>query len=489
MRPLLAAAVTVTAFLLLALFISCGGNGVPVSGFRGTQSLASVSTSISDPATCAAPIGPFSHIVLTVRDVRANVNPNAPDNDPGVVDLTPNMTPVQIDLLGAASSQCILAQLATNVQIPSGTYQQIRILLLDNNQTLASTDQCGVGNGVNCVVLTSDGSTHQIDLSAEATAGIKLTNAQISGGSVLIVSGGQTVNLNLDINGCTSVVPAANGHFRLQPAVHAAAIDTNANNAITGRVVDSVTLAAISGKVFVALEQKNSTGADRILLEVSPDGAGNFVLCPVPAGTYEVVATAVNAANVAYAATVAVGVQPGANLGNVPLVAQPGSGPASTAATITGAITTAGPAGATAVDVVVSAMQNVIIPSLTPTSPTTVVPVTIPLAAQGFSTAIVTTLAGACVPATVACGSYNLPVPAANPNFGVFNTSGTVYSQDVTSPVAYSVDGQAFFVTSPGTPDCIPSNLRVNTTSVGGPLTVSGGTTVTAALLAFTGCQ
>jgi hypothetical protein len=490
MRPLFAALATISVVSVLALFTACGGDGSGNSFRGGGNGSGLVSTSMSDPATCTAPLGLFRNVFVTVRDVKAHVNASAPDNDPGFVDLTPGMTPVQIDLLGTANPQCVLAQLGTNVSIAPGTYQQVRIFLLDNTQTqvLGSNNQCGTTNGVNCVVLNSDGSTHQLNLSSEATTGIKLTGGQISGGS-FTVSAGQSANLNLDFNACASVVQQSDGQFRLKPVLHAGLIGPGSNNAITGRVVDSVGLAAISGRVIVALEQRDSAGVDRIVMEASPDGAGNFILCPVPAGTYEVVATALDALGVAYAATVTAGVQPGASLGNVPLVAQPGGGSLSSPATINGTVNTTGASGATVTDVVLSAMQNIVIPGPTPTSPTISAIITVPLLAENSSTVTVITQAGSCVNASSACINYSLLVPAANPNVGLFNASGTAYSQDTTSPVAYTVDGQAFVPSSPSTPSCTPSEVRVNTNNGGGPLTVTGGATTTAATMDFSACQ
>jgi hypothetical protein len=421
-------------------------------------------------------------VIVTVTRVRAHTSATAPDNDAGFVDLTPsNMAPVQVDLLGSPNAQCFLAQLGTNVQIPTGTYQQIRIILLDNNQTQAlSSNQCGVGNGVNCVVLTSDGSTHQLNLSSEATTGIKLTTEQILGGNFTVQSG-QTANINLNFNACASVVSGGGSQFRLKPVVHADSISTTLN--ISGRIIDSVTQGTISGgKVIVALERTDLSGVERVIMETTPDGGGNFVFCPVASGNYEVVATAVNGANVAYAATVTTGVPAGTNLGNVPIIPQPGSGAVTSPASINGTITTTGTAGATPADVVLSAMQSV-------TIGTANVLMTIPVTAQGVSTLTATTQASGCVVPTTACTNYTLQVPAANPNVGAFATTGTTYTQDTLSPVNYSVDGQAFVTSSPSTPSCAPSFVRVNTLSGGGPLVVTGGASANADILAFSGCQ
>jgi Domain of unknown function (DUF4382) len=469
----------ILALAVISLLIACGeSNQPPMSGGTGF-----ISTRMSDPATCSAPTGPFSQVIVTVTQVRAHRSATAPDNDAGWVDLTPaNMTPVQVDLLGTHSAQCFLAQLGTNVQIPAGTYQQIRVILLDNSQTqtLGNNNQCGAGNGVNCVVLTSDGSTHRLNLSSEANTGIKLNTGQISGGSFTVESG-QTANINLNFNACASIVSTGNNQFRLKPVVHADSISQVLN--ISGRVVDSVTLAAISGgKVVVALEQRDSSGVDRVIMETTPDGSGNFVFCPVAPGSYDVVASAVNGANVSYAATVTTGVQAGASLGNIPLIAQPGSGSVPSPASIGGSVTTTGSGGATPADVVLSAMQSVSIGGSN-------VLVTIPLAAQGTSTLTTTTQASGCSVPTTACANYTLQVPAANPNVGAFAAGGTTFTQNTASPVSYTVDGRAFSLSTSSTPICTPSVGQVNTLSGGGPLVVTGGAPANAATLAFSSCN
>ena len=72
-----------------------------------------VSVAVSDPATCSAPQGPFSHIFVTITDVQINASASAGDNDPGWIDLTPSLaqSPQQVDLLGQANNQCFLAML------------------------------------------------------------------------------------------------------------------------------------------------------------------------------------------------------------------------------------------------------------------------------------------------------------------------------------------------------------------------------------------
>jgi hypothetical protein len=452
---------------------------------------------MSDPGTCQASAGgsgPFSHIFVSVADVKMNANAGAGDTDPGFVDLTPNLAnaPVQVDLLGVASAQCFLAQLGSGIQVPVANYQQIRIILANNTQTVAN-NQCVLtagGTSANCVQLSSAGVAGAVDpllLSSEATTGIKILSSQIAGGG-FNVTAGQTSNLNLDFNACASVVQQPDGSFRLKPVVHAGAVATA--TAITGTVVDSLTTAPIpSGVIIVALEQKDSAGVDRIIMETAVDNTGTFNLCPVSPGTYDVVISAVRGSfttgnGVQYAATVVTGVQPGNALGNVPLVAQLNP-PGTLFATITGQVTSAGSSGGVPVDVVVSALQPVAVKISNVTS---TMLVTIPLAQQSATTQTVVTQAIAC-PANTDCGNYTLNVPAQNPSVAAF-VSGTAVNPvaDLSTPVAYTIDAQAAIINAAGATDCV-LGIQVSTLASGGAINVTPGGTFTASAMNFTGCQ
>src|SRR5262245_20371864 len=73
----------------------------------------------------------------------------------------------------------------------------------------------------------------------------------------------------------------------------------------------------VGGTTVVALEQRDAGGVDRAILSTLADANGNFALCPVPDGTYDLVVTAVNGAAVFYATTVTTGVQAGTAVGNI----------------------------------------------------------------------------------------------------------------------------------------------------------------------------
>jgi hypothetical protein len=439
--------------------------------------MGTVNLTVSDPPTCAAPSGPYSHVYVTIRDVKIHQSASANANDSGWIDLTPNLssTPMQIDLLGIANNQCFLATLGSQVELQPGTYQQIRVFLSDNSDfSKLSVNSC-TSHDVNCVILGSDGSEHRLNLSSESQTGIKIPSGQLAGGKFAIQAG-EAKDLNIDFDACASIVAQGNGQFRLKPVLHAGEVHLTSVS-LTGKLVDSISnTPIIGGKAIVAVEQKDASGTDRVIMQITPDANGNFAICPLPAGTFDVVAVAVNGAGVAYAATIVSGVQPGSALGNIPMIAQTGANLAE--ASINGTVTTTNGSTGTADDITLYAMQQVTINSAA-------VNVIIPLAQQSSATASLTTASDASCPAKTYCATYTLAVPAMWPNMGTFAAGGTTYTQSTTTPVGYSVGAEAF---SSGASVCSSPEVVVNTLSGGGALTVTPGGSATAATIAFNGC-
>ena len=453
----------VTAIVVFAiLLLSCGG------AQNGTVNL-----SMSDPATCAAPQGPFRHIYVTVTDVKIHQSDNASPNDSGWLDLTKDLSknPVQVDLLGV-SNQCFLAMLGS-AGIPAGHYQQLRIFLAADNVTV-NNNKCG--NFASCVMLTSDPSNtpQQLQLSSETQTGIKIPSGQIAGGEFTI-GAGETKDLNIDFNACASIVVQGNGKYRLKPVLHAGEVEAQSTaSSISGTVIDGGTQQAVAGgTTIVALEQKDLNGVDRVVMETVAASNGGFAFCPVPAGTYDIVAVAINGSGNTYAATAITGVQPGDVLGTVPLT------PATLPASITGQVTTGTGSSATAADISLSALQSIGNSTL----------ITVPLAQQSSATATLTTVAGTC-PANTDCVSYTLAVPGTNPAVGAFVSGG---NQNPTASGSlsgdYTIDANAFVPGSAGQADCSPPNLQTNKTDTNASLSVAPGTPATAHSLDFTGCQ
>src|SRR5579864_4718577 len=102
---------TVAAVLALGsafLLFGCGS-----SNSTTNANMAGVNVTISDPSTCSAPQGPFSHVFVTITDVQISSSSTAGANDSSFVDLTPSLkqNPMQVDLLAQANNQCFLATL------------------------------------------------------------------------------------------------------------------------------------------------------------------------------------------------------------------------------------------------------------------------------------------------------------------------------------------------------------------------------------------
>jgi len=452
-----------------------------------------VNVTLSDPPSCMPPNGPFTHVFVTVRSVQAHIDPNASDDSPGWQELAPQLVsqPMQVDLFSKPQTTCILAQLGS-ASLPVGSYQQIRLLLVSNTpdagSPLPANNACA-NNGFNCVVL-EDASIHELQLSSQANTGLKIPPGQIVGGP-LQVTAGQSVDLNIDFDACHSIVPQGNGKFRLKPALTASQVSPN-NSGISGKVVDSVTKAPIAGSVQVAIEQRDSAGIDRILMQVALDGSGNFNFCPLPTGMFDVVVVGIGPANVPYNATTVLNVPNGTNLGAIPLIAELG---AAAPAVLHGFVTATNGAVAGTIDVSLSALQTV------PSGPGMTQQITIPLQTipatsatpEVDSTGLVSVSTNInCLPGTSAaanCATYTLVVPASNPSVGLFSASGFSYSTPAAGDVLFTVDAKAAVPLSGGTPDCTPPEQMTTKDLAGQPLKALPATTTNVAEIDFTSCS
>jgi hypothetical protein len=453
--------------LAASWFVAGCGKGMSTGTVTGATSHATVV--VSDPATCMAPSGPFSHVYVTIKDVKATVNASAGDNDPSFVDLTPDLssTPKQIDLLGQANNQCFLSTLGDTLQLQPGSYQQIRIILADNSASVSGNACSG---SANCVVL-SDGSSHTLQLSSESKTGIKIPSGQIASGAFTIAAG-ETKDLDIDFNTCVSIVTEGNGTYRLKPVLHAGEVTTTSSS-INGTVVDSATGDAVSGPVLVALEQKDAAGIDRVFMSTLTDAKGAFVFCPLPSGTYDVVIVGSSSTGIAYAPTVVTGVANGSAMAVVKLYAQ--SAPGTGAALLNGVITSASGTGATSADVQVSVLSQL----------ASGLVVTVPLIQNSTQTAAVlavSTEAGAACPTGTDCAAYSVAVPALSPYAAAFSAGGVTLTAGP-SPASYKVDAIAFVPQSGGTLDCSTSDLQ---SAAVAPVAGSAAVVQT---LAFQGCQ
>lgn len=483
---------TVIVSILLLFATGCGGGSN--SSMSAPQAMGTVNVSISDPPSCKNPNGNFEHVYITVRSVQAHTSGSATDSTPGWQELAPqlNSQPMQVDLFSAAQTNCVLAQLGS-ASLPVGSYQQIRLLLVSNSPAASDavpmTNACA-GNGYNCVVL-SDTSIHELDLSSQANTGLKIPPGQVVGGPIQVTAG-QSVDLNIDFNACASIVQEGNGQFRLKPVLTAGQVSVN-NSGIGGQIVDSVTKAPIAGTVLVAVEQPDSAGVDRIVMETATDSSGNFRFCPLPSGVFDIVAVAVGPNNLPYNATAVVNVPNGVNLNTIPLVAETG---ASSPAVLQGFVTASTSMGGASIDVSLGALQPV-----SATSTMTARQLNIPLqtipatstSSEVDSTGVISISSNAsCPPGSpmlANCAVYTLVVPGSNPNIGVYSSSGVSYTAPAGGSVLFTVDAIAAVPMSGGVADCSPSEMTSSKDVNGQPLAATAGSTTNVARIDFTGCS
>jgi len=452
---------------LACLFLAgCGGNGPASFGGGGGN----LSVAVSATNTCKAPGGPYTHIYVAIRDVQASPNPNATPGDGSFVDVTPGLSssPKLVDLL-ATPNQCAVSTLASSLTLASGTYQQFQVLLAPDG-TPAAGSPCG--SFTNCVFLSGDSTPHDLQIGTEATNGILLGPNQIAGGQ--FSPSGQAQILNLAFNSCASVVALSNTQFRLKPVVTAG--DATGAPSVAGQLVDSATTQPVpSGQFLVALEAPDTRLVDRVVLDARTDTQGQFNLCPVMGGTYDVVASGLRTdTGASYAATMTLGVTAGASLGAVPMVAA-NTVPATSASVLGSANSSASGSQPVPVDVAVSALQ----PSGTGT-----LLLTIPPLGGIASTTNLETQPGSSCPAGTDCGQFQIAVPPVSPVSGQFSAGGTQYVQSA-APPAVTMEGTSFAPLSGATPFCSPTFQFFSVTNL-----VAGGVTdITANPLSFVGCQ
>jgi hypothetical protein len=430
---------------------------------------------ISDPAACKASGGPFSHVYVTIADVQASTNADAPANDPSFVDLTPGLSaaPQQVDLMGQANSNCFLASLGVGQQLAAGNYQQVRIYLgPDSRASTVANNACGASYA-NCLVRT-DNSLHDLVLPAAASQGIELAANHIINGSIAINAGDQPyIDLNIDV--CSSILATADGQYEFNPMVHAGLIPSTGST-ISGTVVSAKTGQPLTGgSVVVALEQKDAaTGIDRILMRTSAGSNGTFVMCPVPQGTYDLVAVGVDGANVSYSAGVETGIQSGQLAGKVPLV------PGSQQGTLEGLITTQG-TGLTPIGVSL-AVQADALQQIATNGATITVPL---LPSQSpYNEAMLTINGSSCAPGAD-CAPFVMQLPSSTPNVVACSEQTAQFKQQKGSKPGYTAESVAAIPGTGGAAACAAGSLL----APNGPVGVGSGETTMTSAMSFTQCQ
>jgi hypothetical protein len=493
----------------VALVLSCGGN----SSTTMTPTTGTVTTTLSDPPTCTE----YSHVYVTITKVTANINPNAGPNSSGwqtLVDLTSSPKQVDLTALNPTATQGFCGTLFTlgSSPLPAGTYQQIRLYLLANNaSTPPSNNACGSA-GFNCVVAKDSTTADELTLPSEVQTGIKIPSSQISQGG-LTVTQGQSVDLNIDVNSCASIVKAgASGQYLLKPVLHAGQVSLN-NNTISGKVIEGTGAPDPNQPVpnaIVLLEQPATVGSttlDQVIMAGLTKSDGTFDFCPAAASSlnFDIVVTgqttqtsAGNTTTTTYNPSVVLGVPVGGSTGSIPLFAETTSGgtgaettdPASIngqiTATSTSSMPVAGSVQISALQTVSNGGNNIIL--TIPIFDASSTPADNLTDSQPPAFTTVATPTSACATATADCVAYSLQVSASAVAVGTYDsTSGNnVAPPSSTTQAEYQIFAVADG--SNGLMTCSPTTAISDNAQVSSGSTVDA-TTVPTLNFALTGCS
>lgn len=514
----------------IAMLAGCGGGGG-----GGSPTTGSSTVTASDPAPCKTR---FSHIWVTVMDVTASTDASAnpKTSKGGFVDLTPGLSskPVQLDLMNLQSTECTISalqsigMLGSASGIPPGSFQQIRLELVANGTTgvtLASnggTNECAsIGANVFNCVQPSGGSLTEL---TTPSGSIKIPPGQLQPGGLKIAAG-QGVDIDIDFNGCTSVVSTGNGSFNLKPTLRA--FELGVNPLVAGKIVvgtesgTSVSVPTASPtpvpNANVWLEQQSVPFAvatpaaasspttepvDNMIEETATDSSGNFTFCPAPAGTFDLVVDAPNlggATSTPTNPTIATGVSVtssgGPNNLVIPLIAPASGGTGTFASVVNTANTTAG-----GDDVAIAGTQAFTPPGGGSPVEAQVPPLSGSLPASGVvetssnpgNTNCSSISTVRCAMGSN-CGCLTLNQTVAGPVVGTANSTGGGYADQSGASVKYSVSGSATELSGSAsgnggtTPECDPSMLITD------PFAVVSGSNASPPVpnpaLDFTGCD
>ena len=332
-----------SAGLAALSLVACGGSG----SSTGTLQLA-----MTDAPACG-----YQHVYVTVTKIRVHQSATAQSTDAGWSELS--ITPQRIDLLSLTNG--VLQELGS-LPLPTGTYQQVRLVLADNPSSPSPSNPLA-----NALVLTTDPTT-EIALSTPSAqqSGFKLQ-------AHFDVLSGQVADMVLDFDACRSIVKSGNsGNYNIKPVV---AVMKRLTTAIEGYVHPSI----------AASVQVSTRDPDNNLRVTVPNPTtGWFKLAYLPESTNYTVVVAGQNVTTAAVTSVPVSVATGVTVLNTALTAiQPA---ASTMASVSGVVTNSSSVLLT--DAYVSARQT-------------------------LSTGQVLDVAGTGVNATTANYSLSLPLAAA----------------------------------------------------------------------------
>ena len=215
----------------------------------------------------------------------------------------------------------------------------------------------------------------------------------------------------------------------------------------------------------------NTAQVDNVVAKATADTNGHFEFCPVPAGTYELVADSgsmpgtSNSSNATITTGLAVTKSGGPNNLVIPLL-DDGSSPALLEGLFSTEAATSQGLGD---DIAFAGVQpfagssgtvQAVIPPLSGTVPA---PVRRESSKRDhrrvYDGGQLPRYRGSCLSDGTNCECFTLAVPASNPVIGAWKAGGTTYDSPAAGTVDYSTTGAASQIGNPATPQCAPSAL------------------------------
>lgn len=235
--------------IAVAGLAACGGGGTET----GTLKLA-----LTDAPACG-----YDSVNVTIEKVRVHQSDSAGDSDSGWSEIV--LSPaLSVDLLALQNGA--LAELG-QVTLPTGRYNQMRLVLADNQ---------GASPLANWVRLSSDQSVVALKTPSGQQSGVKAKQFNID------IAANQLANFVIDFDACKSVVIAgSSGQYLLKPQL---TVMARLISGVTGFVAPAL---ASTGFTNLSLQQGGV-----VVKATAPDSTGMFMLQPVLPGSYTLVMTA-----------------------------------------------------------------------------------------------------------------------------------------------------------------------------------------------------
>ncbi len=237
--------------MAVATLAACGGGG-------GGDESGTLKLALTDAPSCG-----YDEVNVTIEKIRVHQSSSASETAPSgwsEIVLSPAL---RVDLLKLQNGA--LAELG-QVTLPTGSYNQMRLVLVDNR---------GSSPLANSIVLSSDKSVVALDTPSGQQSGVKAKQFNLN------IAANQVANFVVDFDACKSVVVAGNsGKYLLKPQL---TVIPRYISGVSG-VVDA---SLVTGFTSLSLQQNGV-----VVKATTPDSLGKFLLQPAAPGNYTLVMTA-----------------------------------------------------------------------------------------------------------------------------------------------------------------------------------------------------